>query len=114
MRKGQFSREFGEMILLYIMGTSLNEAEQYIKDKAKKFYNETHTDAEMYDFIDNIGKMQVDRVKIDGIKVSIGDISGFTQVLCNLSSFYERPQDGIITETIKHKTLDEGMKHFKL
>jgi hypothetical protein len=89
----KFNREMGEEILKYILITSTRESEQYIKDQTKLFVEKGFTDRELYDYIDDIGKIPVDRFEFSGTKVCVGDISGFTQKLCELSLYYERPSE---------------------
>jgi hypothetical protein len=93
-----FNREFGESILCYILNTSINEAEESIRQSVRDFRKTNYTDAQLYDFINDIGKIHVDRVKFGEQKVCIGNISGFTQALCELDLYYKRPQDGVRTE----------------
>lgn len=91
------TREFAENIIEYILSTSDNESEQFVKDRVRKFKAENRTDAEVYDFICTIGDMKVERITIGGQKACIGYISGFVQVLCDLRPYYARPSDGVST-----------------
>lgn len=92
------SRQLMEGIIEYILISSTNESEAYIKDATKVFRDEEHTDAELYDYICSIGDMRVDRITtVDGDKICIGYISGFTQKLCELKLYYSRPDDGVTT-----------------
>lgn len=105
----KFKRETGYLIVSYICNTSLNESEQFIKDEALKFLN-SGTDAELYDFIKKLSKEPVDRIKDENgnTKISVGNISGFTQVLCSMVDMVERPDEDQIT------TLSDAQKELIL
>ncbi len=91
-----FNPDLGKCILEYIINSSINECELEIKKDAKAFQDKGFTDAELYDYLNKIGKMPVSRFTLhDGKKICVGHISSFVQRLCELDKHYERPVDKI-------------------
>lgn len=83
-----------EGVLAFCCFASNNDMEASIRKKCLEFSARPHTDAELYDFLSWVSKIQCDRVRLPGMNVDVGYISGFVQSACNVGEFYFRPDDG--------------------
>lgn len=91
-----FSREIEEQILGFCYYASENDMEPDIREKLRKFADAPYTDAQLYDFLVDISKIQCERITNEEGKsvLCIGYISRFVQIVCNLAKYYRRPVDG--------------------
>lgn len=92
----EFDRKTGEMLLGFCYYASENDMEPDIRERLRKFADTPYTDAQLYDFLVDISKIQCERIinKEGKTVLCIGYISGFVQIACNLAKYYRRPVDG--------------------
>ncbi len=104
-----FSREMAEQILGFCYFTSTNDMEPDIRKKLRAFADAPYTDAELFDFLVEVSKIQCDRLRDPSGKtvLCVGYISGFVQAACDLSAHYSRPEDGGVSAPIPGEVLEK-------
>ncbi len=94
----KFHRGVGEVALTAVCGASDRQAEAFVRTRALKFRSDPHTDAELYDFVNEMSKLAGPTFEVGGQRAVVGYIDGFLRSLCSLAEHYERPADGVTTE----------------
>jgi hypothetical protein len=80
--------ELMDMIIEQMCVAPSGQVDQYVKNKFIKFKGEQHTPSEKFDFINEIGKIPVQKIND---KASVATISTFVKELCALEKYYLRP-----------------------
>jgi len=70
-----------------------NDLDLFVRDRIKQCIDNNPTPAQLYDCMDWVSKQQCDRIRLEGLRLDIGYISGFTQSLCDVTKHYERPSE---------------------
>lgn len=86
--KKEASTEMMKMIIEQMCSVPSGQAENYVRERFKKFKNEEHTPPEMYDFLVEISRIPVTKIND---KSCVGDISTFVMELCALDKHYLKP-----------------------
>lgn len=95
----EFDRMMGEMVLFSFLHLSDDknnndglptEMAGWVKEKIQNFVASPFSDAELYDFMDDISRIPAKRMGF----ICVGDISSFMQVVCDVTKYYTRPVDG--------------------
>jgi len=82
------SIELLNMILEHLSTASESQIDKSLLEEILKFKLEDHTPSEKYDFIVSISKENI--IKVTD-KLTIGKISNFIKVLCELDKYYLKP-----------------------
>jgi hypothetical protein len=62
----------------------------WVKEKIEAFVVSPYSDMELYDFLDSVARIPIERFGGG----CVGDISGFIQAACDVKKCYDRPEDG--------------------
>ncbi len=77
--------------------------EDYIRARIKEVLAVDPTPVQLYDLMDWVSKRPCDRIgKLpNGASISVGDVDGFIQAICDVTKYYERPVEtgNAVTET---------------
>jgi hypothetical protein len=70
------------------------EMSGHVKEDIEAFAAKPYSDQELYDFLDKISQIPVEKFKDGDRQYCVGHISSFMQAVCNVKKYYNRPEDG--------------------